>query len=100
MNESDAQGWMCSENTYCYQFMVDYEGVDQAEEEDIQDQIKNNFENEVLANYQLPAEISKITCSVMVPDSDIAYEDFDDEELQSFSRGSILVYVTFARNLF
>jgi hypothetical protein len=100
MNESDAQGWMCSENEYCYQIMVDYEGVDQTEEEDIQDQIENIFENEVLTNYRLPAEISDINCSVMIPDPDIAYEDFDDEELQSSSRGSILVYVTFARKLF
>ena len=99
ITESDAQGWMSGNNEYTYQIMVDYDGLDKDEEEDVRDQLLNMIENEVLTNYQLPAEISDITCSVMLPDPDIAYDDEDDEELQSSSRGSILIYVTFARNL-
>ena len=103
ITESDGQGWLSGNNEYTYQIMVDYEGVDEDEEEDIQDQLLNMFENEVLANYKLPAEISNITCSVMLPDPDIAYDEDDEEELRSSSRGSsrgsILVEVTFARNL-
>lgn len=100
ISESDAQGWMSGNNEYSYQFMLDYEGIDEDEEEDIQDQLQNLVENAILSQYTLPPELSDISVSVALPDRDIAYEDEDGEELQDVKRASLFVDVTFARNLF
>lgn len=100
ISESDSQGWMSGNNEYSYQFMLDYENIDEGEEEDIQDQLQNLVENAILSQYTLPPELSKISVSVALPDRDIAYEDEDGEELQDVKRASLFVDVTFARNLF
>ena len=100
ISESDAQGWMSGNNEYSYQFMLDYEGIDEDEEEDIQDQLQNLVENAILSQYTLPPELSDISVSVALPDRDIAYDDEDGEELQDVKRASLFVDVTFARNLF
>jgi rubrerythrin len=99
ISESDSQGWMSGNSEYTYQFMLDYEGIDEDEEEDIQDQLQNMVESAILSKYTLPPELSKISVSVMLPDLDIAYDDNDDEILQDTKRASLLVDVTFARKL-
>lgn len=93
ISESDAQGWMSGNKEYEYQFMLDYEGIDEDEEEDIQDQLQSMIENTVLSQYTLPPELSGIRISVALPDPDLS----DDDE--GTKRASLFVDVTFARNL-
>lgn len=99
ITESDAQGWMSGNKEYTYQFMLDYDGIDEDEEEDVQDQLQNMVENAILSKYTLPPELSKINISVMLPDPDLSDDDWDDEEDEGAKRASLLVDVTFARKL-
>lgn len=97
-SETDSQCWMCQENEACLQYVLDFEDLDEAEAEDLADQLKIQLENELSAYKPVP-EIEGITGSVVLPDYDMAYDD-DEEGFEGITRGSILVYVTFARNLY
>lgn len=99
ISETDSQGWMSGNSEYTYQFMLDYDGIDEDEEEDVQDQLQNMIENAVLSKYTLPPELSDLSISVMLPDPDLSDDDWDDEEDEGAKRASLLVEVTFARNL-
>ena len=92
--ESDAQGWLSGNNEYSYQITVECKDVLPEEAEDLQDQMLNTFENAVLDNFELPPEIAGVSCSVMLPDEDIA-----DESNKDVLYGTMTVEVTFARNL-
>jgi hypothetical protein len=96
--ETDNQCFMSQENEACLQYMLDFEDLDDDETEDLADQLKMQLENELSAYKPVP-EIEGITGSIALPDYDIAYDD-DEEGFEGIIRASIMVYVTFARNLF
>ncbi len=97
--EVDGQGWMSGNNEYCDQTMIVVKGLDADEVEDVQDQLTNIFEQEIMSNYTLPAEIIDIRCSVALPDENSLYGE-DEEESSGNVYGSMFVEITFARNLF
>lgn len=97
-SETDSQCWMSQENEACLQYVIDFEDLDADETDDLADQLKVQLENE-LSVYKPVPEIEGIAGSIALPDYDMAYDD-DEEGFEGITRASILVYVTFARNLF
>ena len=97
--EIDTQSFMSAENENCFQYMVEFEGLDPTDIEEIEmiaEQIQNDLENQIL-DYKCPPEIAEISVSVALPDHDLADED---DEANGVIKASFLIYVTFARNLF
>jgi hypothetical protein len=97
-SETDSQCWMSQENEACLQYVLDFEDLDADEIEDLADQLQVLLDNE-LSVYKPVPEIEGIAGSIALPDYDMAYDD-DEEGFEGITRASILVYVTFARNLF
>ena len=94
--EVDSQSFMSQEDEACLQYMVNFQDLSADEIEDLADQIQMQLENELSA-YKLVPEIRGLSGSVALPDYDLADEDDDAEGI---TRASIMVYVTFARNLY
>lgn len=94
--EVDGQSFMSQEDEACLQYMVNFQDLSADEIEDLADQIQMQLENELSA-YKLVPEIRGLSGSVALPDYDLADEDDDAEGI---TRASIMVYVTFARNLY
>jgi hypothetical protein len=94
--EVDSQSFMSQEDEACLQYMVNFQDLSADEIEDLADQIQMQLENELSAYKPVP-EICGVSCSVALPDYDLADED---DAAEGITRASILVYVTFARNLF
>jgi rubrerythrin len=94
--EVDSQSFMSQENESCMQYMVNFKDLDKDEIEDLADQLQTQLENELSA-YKPVSEIEGIAGDVVLPDYDLAEEEDEDEGI---TRASIVVYVTFARNLF
>lgn len=94
--EVDGQSFMSQEDEACLQYMVNVQDLSADEIEDLADQIQMQLENELSAYKPVP-EIRGLSGSVALPDYDLADEDDDAEGI---TRASIMVYVTFARNLY
>ena len=94
--EVDGQSFMSQENEACLQYMLVFKDLDTDEIEDLADQLEMQLENE-LSVYKPVPEILGVAGSVALPDYDLAEADDDAEGI---TRASIMIYVTFARNLY
>jgi bacterioferritin (cytochrome b1) len=94
--EVDGQSFMSQENEACLQYMLVFKDLDADEVEDLADQLEMQLENE-LSVYKPVPEILGVAGSVALPDYDLAEAEDDAEGI---TRASIMIYVTFARNLY
>lgn len=92
----DGQGFMSSNDEYTEQTMFVIEDLDKDEVQDLQSQLQLMFDNE-LSTYPGAPEIKELSCSVVLPDHDLT--DAEDDA-NGITRGSLMFYVTFARDLF